>query len=290
MEVPRILLRRKYLMESILFVALFSVIFMTLYRPFSDTAWFGFVPQQRLFVTLCFYLVAVAAMILSKQLMAHIFLARALTMRTYLVWLTGESVLIALIYAGFTVIFGLRGDSFDWALVGRIVLCVVLILAIPNAILILYGAYRVQTEELNLMRKRLATRQVEPEPESRTLHFVDNNDIQRVSFEEEDIFYIESQDNYVRIYYALEGRLVSYMLRCRTQKVEEALQATSLVRCHRSYLVNTRKISHYKMEHDRAKITLSHENAKQIPVSKSYYRQITDLLSATEPQLFSKSL
>lgn len=288
MEVPRILLRRKYLLEATLFVTLFSVIFMTLYRPFSDTAWFGFVPHQRLFVTLCFYLVAIAAMILSKQLLAHIFLTRALTMRTYLMWLTGESVLIALIYAGFTAIFGLRGDSFDWALVGRIVLCVALILAIPNAILILYGAYRVQTEELNLMRKRLATRQAEATP--RTLHFVDNNDIQRVSFEEEDIFYIESQDNYVRIYYALEGRLVSYMLRCRTQKVEEALQATSLVRCHRSYLVNTRKISHYKMEHDRAKITLSHENAKQIPVSKSYYRQITDLLSATEPQLFLKSL
>ena len=38
MEVPKFLLRKKYLFESVLFIVLFSILFLTLYRPFSAAA------------------------------------------------------------------------------------------------------------------------------------------------------------------------------------------------------------------------------------------------------------
>ena len=71
MEVPKFMLRRKYQLESVFFIVLFSVIFMVVYQPFSATAWFGLSPAPRMFVTLCFYLVAIAILVLSKQLFAY---------------------------------------------------------------------------------------------------------------------------------------------------------------------------------------------------------------------------
>ena len=123
--------------------------------------------------------------------------------------------------------------------------------------------------------------QAEP-PRSELLHLYDNNGILRMSIDNDTLYYVESQDNYVRIYYELEGRLVSYMLRCKTQRLEEMLAGTSMVRCHRSHLVNLQKIKLYTKEHDHATILLTHPSAKPIPVSKSYFRAITELVEATE--------
>ena len=84
----------------------------------------------------------------------------------------------------------------------------------------------------------------------------------------------------MRIYYELEGRLVSYMLRCKTQRIEEMLAGTALMRCHRSYIVNLQKIKCYKRFSDHATIYLSHASAKAIPVSKSYFKAVTERVTA----------
>ena len=279
MEVPKFMLRRKYQLESVFFIVLFSVIFMVVYQPFSATAWFGLSPAPRLFVTLCFYLVAIAILVLSKQLFAYFHAERTLSVRTYLLWIAAEFVLIALTYTAFTAAFELSGSTLTLPLVGRIILCVSLILAIPYALITLYTAYRAQKEELNLMR--LEQEQQQERPTSRLIRFSDNNGIPKMAVEESALYYIESQDNYVRIYYELDEKLVSYMLRCKTQTLEESLLGTSLMRCHRSYIVNTQKINCFKNGHERGKITLSHPAAKPIPVSKSYHKQLTELLASS---------
>lgn len=278
MEAPKFLLRKKYLIESVLFVALFSFIFMAIYKPFFDTAWFAFQPLSRFLLTLAFYVMAVGTLFLSRLLLYLFFSRRTLSMALYLVWIGGEFVALATLYTLFTVAFELDGGTLSPALFGRILLCVALIMAIPYLLISLYMANREKTEELNLMRLNSVTER-EQGDSSRLMHFYDNSGMLKMSVAEEALYYIESQDNYVRIYYLLEGKLVSYMLRCKTQRIEEELQGTSLVRCHRSYIVNIKKISHYDNRHDRAAISLDHPSAKQIPVSKSYYRSVTDLVA-----------
>lgn len=279
MEVPKFLLRKKYLIESVLFVVLFSILFMVLYRPFSATAWFGLRPLSRFLTTLAFYAVALLLFSLSKYLLYRVHSVRTLTVRGYLLWIGGEFVVVALLYLLFTAGFGLRGSAIDFRLVLRVFFCVSLILAIPYTIITLYAGYRVQAEELNLMK---LNRAIDREAGgSRLVHFNDNNGVLKMSVDVDTLYYIESQDNYVRIYYELDGKLVSYMLRCKTQRIEESLAGTTLVRCHRSYIVNTHKIKFYKNNHDRATIVLTHADAKQIPVSKSYYKAVTELVSAS---------
>ena len=111
-------------------------------------------------------------------------------------------------------------------------------------------------EELNLVRLGMTVQDLPAENE--LLHLCDNNGIERMTIDAQAIYYVESQDNYVRIYYELEGRLVSYMLRCKTQRIEEMLAGTALMRCHRSYIVNLQKIKCYKRFSDHATIYLSH--------------------------------
>ena len=276
MEVPKFLLRKKYLLESVFFVALFSFLFMALYQPFSATAWFGFQPLAKFIWTLLFYLVAILLMLGSKYLFYLVHARHNLSMPAYLAWIGAEFVLIALLYVLFTSVIEGAEKMMTAAWVFRVILCVSLILAIPYALITLYMSYREKNEELNLMKLNHATEQ-EPE-NARLLHLCDNNGTLKMSVEVDTLYYVESQDNYVRIYYELEGKLVSYMLRCKTQTIEEMLAGTSLIRCHRSHIVNLHKIKLYKKEHDHAQIFLSHPSAKPIPVSKSYFRTVTDLV------------
>lgn len=282
MEVPRFLLRKKYLLESVLFVALFSFIFMAIYQPFSATAWFGFSPLSKFMQTLSFYFAAIALLLVSKYLFYLFHANRRLKVHIYLLWIGVEYLLIAALYILFTCSFEQNAAQLNAAWVTRVFFCVSLILAIPYALITLYMSYRVKNEELNLMKLNQTTEQL-PEQRSRLLHLYDNNEVLRMSVDSDTLYYVESQDNYVRIYYELEGKLVSYMLRCKTRLIEEALSGTTLVRCHRSHIVNTTKIKLYKKEHDHAKIFLTHPSAKTIPVSKSYFKAITELVESTQP-------
>lgn len=281
MEVPKFLLRRKYRLECVFFVALFSILFMAIYQPFSATAWFGFGSLQQGALTALFYLVAILMMISGKQLFALYHRSRPLKMRTYLSWIGGEFLLIALLYILFTSVLAGATEIMTLGWIVRVVLCVSFILAIPYALITLYMSYREKNEELNLMRLNRTTENEEENP--RLLHLNDNNGTLKMSIDIESLYYVESQDNYVRIYYELEGKLVSYMLRCKTQTIEEMLAGTSLIRCHRSHIVNTNKVKLYKKEHDRAKILLTHPSAKPIPVSKSYFRTVTELIEQLRP-------
>lgn len=282
MEVPRFLLRKKYLLESVLFVALFSFVFMAIYQPFSATAWFGFSPLSKFLQTLSFYLSAILLMLLSKYLFWLFHANRRLQLQVYLSWIGVEYLIITALYILFTCTFEEgKTQQLNAAWMMRVFLCVSLILAIPYTLITLYMSYRVKNEELNLMKLNRATEN-RPEP-SRLLHLYDNNEVLRMSVDSDTLYYVESQDNYVRIYYELEGKLVSYMLRCKTNRIEEALSGTTLVRCHRSHIVNTTKIQLYKKERDHATIFLTHPSAKPIPVSKSYFKAITELVEGTRP-------
>ena len=66
--VPKQILQRRFLLRSVIFVSLFSMLFMSLYQPsfgFSTT-WFGFHSLKQTCVTVFFYVVAVSTLILSN--------------------------------------------------------------------------------------------------------------------------------------------------------------------------------------------------------------------------------
>ena len=271
--VPKQVLQRRFLLRSVLFVSLFSMLFMSLYQPsfgFSTT-WFGFHSWKQTGVTALFYAVAISTLVISKLLLFNYSRNHSVTGRQMVVWHLVEFLAIATEYYLFSVIFKLGSVDIP-QLLFRIPLCVALILAIPYSIIWFYAQYKAKKEELELFK--ITHKREIIESDHRLIQFRDSQGKHKMSLSEDSIFYIESQDNYVQIFYDLEGKLSSYLLRCSTQKIEEDLADTSIVRCRRSFLVNTAKIVRYGKERGHFTITLDHPSGKTITVTPAYYRTI----------------
>ena len=276
MNAPKYLLHKDFLIGSVAFVVIFSLLFLLLYHPFSDTVWLSTDPEGTLLPTILFYMVGILILLVSKFLMMLYQIRRSFTVGRLLLWLFGEFVLIALAYLLFTSHYIGAEVSFSAKVILRTSYCVGLILAIPYAIFALIAGNLAKAEEINILK---LNKEAEiPSPSSPIIDFYDYTGALKISVASDSIYYIGSQDNYVEIRYELDGKLLNYLMRCRTTRLEKQLEGTSLIRCHRSFIVNIDNVSQFKRENARAFLVLSHPDAKKIPVSKSYYKAIAERL------------
>ena len=110
----------------------------------------------------------------------------------------------------------------------------------------------------------------------------DNSGSLKMSLNLDSLYYIESDDNYIKVWYTdSKGELKQYMLRCRLKTVEESFKGC-LVRCNRKYIVNIEKVKVLRKESDAYVLELDNEAIPTLPVTKTY----TDIVLAyfTEKQ------
>lgn len=299
-EIPKFLVSRRYISVVIAFILVFSVLFLLIYRPFSLAVWFSVDNSLRFGFTMLFYFGAIVTLILSRVLMYSVQNRIELTPITYMWWIMGENLIISLEYTLLTVnYFPVEGLSTPM-LATRALMCVTLILAIPNAIVSFYAAYRSKCEELEVSQYQLQKMREEyrllenntlhelkaaqqlpakTEPAPRMINLYDNGGTLRLTLNIDSLYYLESEDNYIRIFYKHNDKILSYMLRSRTRSIEESLKGTCMVRCHRSFIVNINKISVMEEEKRMHYIRLDDETIKRIPVSKSYYDTLVTSLN-----------
>ncbi len=269
-EVPKFLFDKKYLWTSIIFVTIFSMIFMVVYTPFTGTAWFGFNDPTTAYNTIIFYMGGVGILALSKALLIYSLRHTTISTGRYITWLVCEAIMIAAFYLYFTSTFILPEQERFLPLLLRTTLCVTLILAIPYTLITLYAALQSKKEEL---AAALTRRHARFEESDRLVNLYDYNGSLKLSVSIDSLYYMESQDNYVKVHYDSDGKLNNYMLRCRTKAVEEMCAGTTMQRCHRSYIVNTSKIKLLKNERGNTFVVLDHPSIRPIPVSKTYNDQ-----------------
>ena len=86
-----------------------------------------------------------------------------------------------------------------------------------------------------------------------------------------------SDDNYINVFYQRSGAIASYMLRCKMQTIaDNCVDSSSLMRCHRSYIVNIKKVSVLHNEADGFVIDFEREGLDSIPVSKTYSAKVLE--------------
>jgi DNA-binding LytR/AlgR family response regulator len=140
--------------------------------------------------------------------------------------------------------------------------------------LTLYAAYRAKAEELQILQYEMSLSNESSMAYPSLINFYDYNGSLKLTINSDSLYYMESQDNYIKIHYENNGKLCSYMLRSRTKTIEESLADTSIVRCQRSYMVNVMKINHIRKGGKSRYIVLSHDDIRPIPVSKSYFKNL----------------
>ncbi len=92
-----------------------------------------------------------------------------------------------------------------------------------------------------------------------------------------DLIMLEASDNYVEIHYQNNGTYTKQLVRNRLSQLEETHK--SLLRTHRSFLVNPEHFISYKMEKSKLGLLLSHNIFA--PVSKTYTTTVKTALNFT---------
>ena len=92
-----------------------------------------------------------------------------------------------------------------------------------------------------------------------------------------DFLYAEAQDNYTLIVYKLQKKKQEKILRATLATVEKQLNQEGIIRCHRSYIINSN--SGYSYHKSDKKALLKHPLLeKPIPVSRAKEKEIKELL------------
>ena len=273
-ELPKFLLDKRYLVGSVFFILTFSVLFMAIYSPFSSTAWFSISDVKHFGMTVAFYIVGLAILSISKLIMYNSQSRINFTLWKYILWIIAEVIIISIFYTHFTYIFVTPIEESLATIIIKSFGCILLIIAIPYTILTLYAAYKSKAEELQMLQYEMSLTNEPSKVYPSLINLYDYNGILKLTINSDSLYYMESQDNYIKIHYENNGKLCSYMLRSRTKTIEENLADTSIVRCQRSYLVNVMKINHIKKGGKVRYIVLSHDDIRPIPVSKSYFKNL----------------
>ena len=103
------------------------------------------------------------------------------------------------------------------------------------------------------------------------------------SFKAEELLYIQSDENYVFIHYIRNGKKERFHYRITLKKIESLLAShRKIVRCHKSFIVNTEKVMKTYGNSENLVLLLTHCTPK-IPVSRNYYHQLKGLLPLKKP-------
>jgi hypothetical protein len=111
---------------------------------------------------------------------------------------------------------------------------------------------------------------------SRLQFIADNNkDILEIFLQQ--LLYVESADNYCNIVFLSENKIQKKMLRGSLKRFESQITESSVIRCHRSYLVNIFNV--VRIAGNAQGYRLSFKNSEiTLPVSRNYGKAILERL------------
>jgi DNA-binding LytR/AlgR family response regulator len=187
----------------------------------------------------------------------------------FLFWIFGEILAMAMFYAIFEKF--LLKDSREFIdLVKNSSWNTALVLLFPYSILWLYFSWQDKKEQI----ERLADSQTIPDSSREMIPFYDDKGVLKFSIKKENLFYIESAENYVSICYLNKGKISKYLLRDTLKKMEEIFSGSEIIRCHRSYMVNFEKVKVISRDKDGLKLEFDNQAVNDIPVSKTYVNSV----------------
>lgn len=276
-KVPHYLLDKHQLVYTVTFAVLFSLVFLLVSVPFSHNVWFDLATTEAFGYTVEFFAIAVLIVIISKRLMYLLRFTLDMKFGHYIIWNLAEIVAICAIYTALTNradikgIIDISGLSLRDIFLNSLVYCAIS-LGVPYIIAGMYAALNDKDNTIRLMNfSGVVTDETIPQVNEKKITLFDNNGALKLSVNSSNLYYIESNDNYIMVWYSdAGGTLKQYMLRCRLKTVEESFIDSDLVRCHRKYIVNINHVKSLSKTKDGYVLELDGGVSEPIPVTKTY--------------------
>ena len=107
---------------------------------------------------------------------------------------------------------------------------------------------------------------------------VGDNKKDKLEIKLSNLIYIESIGNYIQVSYLHNGKIAKKVLRGAIKRIEsETTQYSTLVKCHRAFIVNIDHVASVKGNSQELKITLKNIDI-EIPVSRNNSQKIKNAL------------
>ena len=282
-KLPSYLLEIKTNLQILAFIGIFSILFIIIYTPFTYSPWFKSNDANHGIQFIYSVITIIGGLLITTftRIILH-FISRKneITYLQYVFWNISEIFLVALTYTAFTK-FILHDSREFLDICRRAILFIPLLLLIPFTVSHLYLALKEKDKKL----KKIASAADFPLISAKAtetdeiVNFYDEKDTLKLSVKKEFIYYVESADNYVNIFYKKNGKITRFILRNTMKHVEEMLQKYGFARCHRSYIINLQKVQMVKKERDGFVIALDVEEIADIPISKTYTNDIVGIFA-----------
>lgn len=268
-KVPDYMLEKGNIIRLILLTAFFALTFINIYKPFNSPSWYQ-VSEFKFFIfSSLIILTGVLVVVISRIIMSYWGKRHIINLGQYAIWIACEISSMSLFYTIYTLSVN---PQREWLTVFReSFVNTALVLLLPYSAIHLWLSYRDSRERI---------RQLEEEREERTSRvtvysFYDEKNELRLSVTASNLLYIESADNYVYVWYLNKGQLTKFMLRNSLKAIEESLNNTSVLRCHRSYIANFSQVKVIRRQKDGIYLEFGLENVPDIPISKTYNEKVT---------------
>lgn len=284
-KIPSVVFRRSSQTAMLLSTALFSFLFMVIFRPFAihkilefDEMKFMSASSLTAGEAFCVTAAVVTLAALSLGGISRFFMVRSnrnheMTYRGYLMWNLWEFLILAITLTGFSsVMFHSENILHIFVNVFGRTFCILLI---PYGYSFLYIVLMEKMQVLKNLRESI--RQDEEEQKRANVLFHDDKGL-RLSVKRDNLLLIESADNYVCVWYLNNGSVKKAMVRNTMKRVAEQLGDSNIRRCHRSYMVNLDRVKVLRREKEGIFIEIGHEGVPDIPISKTYAESITSWL------------
>ncbi len=279
-RLPEYLLEKPQLIGTVTFAVLFALVFLNIYIPFSDTAWFRLGNSVLFLFTAGFVAVSVFILSASRVLMYFSRKWFRMTFLQYVLWCLAEVILICLFYT-FVTVDVQHPDIPVPRIFAKAFFFGIVCLITPYTLSGMYYAIMEKNRTIRLMSSQGFASDQEPfKGKESQITLFDYTGNLKLSVKSSNLYYIEADDNYIKAWYTdSKGTLRKYILRSRLKTVEESFKGTSLIRCNRKYIVNVDKIKVLRKEDEGYVIDLDNEEVPPIPVTKTYVHNILSRFS-----------
>ena len=268
-KIPSYIYGKQNIVRLILWTALFALVFINIYKPFSSTSWYK-VSEFKFFVfSSLIILTGVLVVVLSRIILFHWGKRHAITVRAYAIWIVLEIFFMSLFYTIYTLVLNPEREYME--VFNDSAVNTSLVLLLPYSVLHLYFSYKEKERQLRLLEEN----QTEAAVRQSVFSFYDEKNELRLSVKRSTLLYLESADNYVCIWYLNKGQLTKFMLRNSLKAIEESLADTNVLRCHRSFMVNFDQVKVIRREKEGVYLELGIEKVPDIPISKTYSEKVT---------------
>ena len=212
--------------------------------------------------------------------------AKAMTYLEYVIWCIMEILVICSIYTRMTInIFHPENHTWMDIFSHSLPYCAIA-LCIPYFMTGMYFAIIDKNKTIRLLNYENIVTDEAPKQEAQLqkITLYDNSGSLRMSITLENLYYIESDDNYIKVWYTnSQGELQQYLLRCRLKTVEDSFKNSCLIRCNRKYIVNMSKVGNFRKEANGYILELINKAIAPIPVTKSYNDAVLAYFTDSSP-------